>query len=201
MQNEKPEDSVSVRDVMDRYSPIVGGRTGLIGAFLKVVHRAVEAIPKLNFTPSPVPTPQVLFTSRNLAGQSITTDNVLLATTFKRMEQTLQKSFKKASGEDASLGDRERFVELARQIQEDAAILAAKCFITKPQGEAKYQFVLEPQPGQHIPLTKAFTAVQQQYKSGCDNEVELIRFGTDRPVILMRPVKGFKKASRKSPVA
>lgn len=197
-----PEDSASLRDVMDRYSPIVGGRTGLMGAFLKVVARAVEAFPKIvNVTPSAVPVPQVLFTSRNLAGQSITTSNVMLATTFKRMEQTLQKSFKKASGEGASLGDRERFVELAQQVQQDAAILAAKCFITKPEGQAKYQFVLEPQPGQHIPLAKAFAAVQQQYKTGCDNEVELIRFGTDRPVILMRPLKGFKNAGRKSPVA
>jgi hypothetical protein len=194
MQNITPEDSVSVREVVERYSPIVGGRTGLVGDFLKVVAKAVDILPSANATPAPVP--EVLFTSRNLAGQTITTNDLELAATFRRMEQTLQKSFKKASGTDATADDRESFTKLAEQVQKDAAILAAKCFITKPQGDAKYQFVLEPEPGQHIPLAKAFAAVKQPGRKSSD--VKLVRYGT---VTLMQPAAGFKKASIKSPVA
>jgi hypothetical protein len=190
MQNKTPEDSTSLRDVINRYSPIVGGRTGLVGDFLKVVAKAAEILPD----PTPAPVPEVLYTSRNLAGQSITTNDLELAATFKRMEQTLQKSFKKASGAEATPDDRESFVKLAEQVQKDAAILAAKCFITKPQGEAKYQFVLEPEPGQHIPLAKAFAAVQQPGTK--KSEIMLVRYGN---VTLMQPAAGFKKASIRSP--
>ncbi|TAL30754.1 MAG: hypothetical protein EPN97_11760 [Alphaproteobacteria bacterium] len=193
MQNKTPEDSTSLRDVIDRYSPIVGGRTGLVGDFLKVVAKAVDILPNVNDAPAPVPS--VLFTSRNLAGQTITTNDLELAATFKRMEQTLQKSFKKASGTDATADDRESFVKLAEQVQKDAAILAAKCFITKPQGDARYQFVLEPEPGQHIPLAKAFAAVQQPGRKS--SEITLVRYGS---VTVMQPAAGFKKASIRSPV-
>ncbi|MEZ0225191.1 MAG: hypothetical protein ACAH83_11600 [Alphaproteobacteria bacterium] len=180
--------------MMERYSPIVGGRTGLIGEFLKVVSKAVDILPNADAPPAPVP--EVLFTSRNLAGQTITTNDLLLATTFKRMEQTLQNSFKQATGADATPDDRESFVKLAAQVQKDAAILAAKCFITKPEGEAKYQFVLEPQPGQHIPLSKAFASVQQPGRKASD--VKMVRYGG---VTIMQPAKGFQKASIRTPVA
>jgi hypothetical protein len=194
MQNKPPENQDSVQDVMERYSPIVGGRTGIVGDFLKVVAKAVDVLPLANATPAPVP--EVLYTSRNLAGQTITTNDLELAATFRRMEQTLQKSFKMASSTEATTDDRESFVKLAKQVQADAAILAAKCFITKPEGDAKYQFVLEPQPGQHIPLAKAFSAVQQPGKKGSD--VKMVRYGG---VTIMQPAKGFQKASIRTPVA
>lgn len=190
MQNKMPEDSASLRDVMDRYSPIVGGRTGLVGAFLKGV---AKILPTPETTQAPVP--EVLFTSRNLAGQTITTNDLELAATFRRMEQTLQKSFKTASSADATADDRESFVKLAEQVQKDAAILAAKCFITKPHGEAKYQFTLEPEPGQHIPLAKAFAAVRQPGTRRSD--ITLVRYGS---VTVMQPAAGFKKASIRSPI-
>jgi hypothetical protein len=201
MKNKDSKTQPSLRDVMDRYSPIVGGRTGIVGEALKLVSRLVELLPKVRPVTSVMPMPEIIFSNRNAAGQTVWTSNIMLASTFGRMEKLLQRSFDKASKPGASINDRQKFVTLAEQVQQDAAVLASQCTITNPKGAAKYEFVLQPNPGQHIPLSKAFAAVQKDYRGDVDHQVEIIRLGTERPVIMMRPVKGFKKASRRQPTA
>lgn len=194
MQNETPENP-KVLDVINRYAPVSSGSTGFLGKVLNAVARVTDSSKESN---AGAPTPDVIYQSRNLAGQVIMTNNVELANTFKRMESALQNSFTRATGVNSSPEDRQGFVQLSQQVQKDAEILASACMITKPEGAAKYKFTLEPQPGQHIALTDAFAAVQSGKQH---REVEFLRFGSQGQVVMMRPAGGFKAASRKSPTA
>jgi hypothetical protein len=202
MKNNDGKDSPSVEEVIQRYAPGSGDRAGIAGALLEIIARAAGIAPKFSQAAqtTQAPTPEVILSSRNAAGQMVMTSNAELAATFGRMEKVLQQGFDKASKPDASPADRQSFVTLAQQVQEDAAVLAAQCLITNPKGPAKYEFILQPNPGQHVPLAQAFAAVQKR-EAPAKGRVELIRFGTERPVIMMRPVNGFKSASRKQPTA
>jgi hypothetical protein len=196
MQNEIPNEA-AVQEVIQRYAPVSGAPAGLLGKLLG----AFSSVADSKEDNAGAPTPGVIYRDQNLAGQVIATSNVELAKTFKRMESALAKSFTKATGEGASAEDRLQFVALTQQVEKDAAILAAACLITKPEGPAKYKFTLEPKPGQHIPLKEAFAAVKQE-KKGPVRDVEFLRFGTEaRQVVMMRPAGGFRKASHKQPTA
>ena len=195
MQNEIPQNP-AVSEVINRYAPVSSGSASLLGKVLGAFTKAVDS----GVENQGAPTPGVIYQSRNLAGQTVVTSNLELANTFKRMESALQKSFAAATGEGASKEDRRNFMTLSQQIEKDAAILAAACFITKPEGPAGYKFTLEPQPGQHIPLKEAFAAVKQG-KNAPGAGVEFLRFGSQGQVVMMRPAGGFKSASRRQPTA
>jgi hypothetical protein len=194
MQN-KDTDNATVQEVIERYAPVSNAPATLLGKLLGAFSSAADSKP----VNEGAPTPGVIYRDQNLAGQIIATNNFELANTFKRMESALTRSFTKATGEGASEEDRKNFVKLSQQVEKDAAILAAACFITQPEGPAGYKFTVAPQPGQHIPLKEAFASMQQGKKAP-GRDVEFLRFGTDaRQVIMMRPAGGFKAASRKQP--
>ena len=195
MQNKTPEQP-QIQDVINRYAPVSGGSAGFLGTILNAVARVTDS----KKPDAGAPTPDVIYQSRNLAGQVIMTNNLEVASTFKRMESALQRGFAKATGENASAGDRQEFVSLTEQVQKDAEIIAAACMITKPEGAAKYKFTIEPQPGQHIPLKDAFASVQSG-KQVLGKGVEFLRFGSQGQVVMMRPAGGFRAASRKTPTA
>ena len=196
MQNEIPQNP-ALSEVIKRYAPVSSGSASLLGKVLGAFTRAADS----GVENEGAPTPGVIYQSRNLAGQTVMTSNLELVNTFKRMESALQKSFAAATGEGASTQDRRNFLTLSQQVEKDAQVLAAACFITKPEGPAGYKFTLEPQPGQHIPLKDAFAAVKQG-KNAPGEGVEFLRFGTaQRQVVMMRPAGGFKSASRRQPTA
>ncbi len=193
-----PPDQNALREVMDRYAPVTAASTGIVAEFLKAVGLAKESAPAESGPAAQ--TPVVLYQTRNLAGQTIASRDMRVVATFHEMEKTLQRSFAQASRGDASTADRQQFVTLAEQVQKDAELLAAACFITQADGSSKYKFTLEPQPGHHIPLKDAFASVQGRSKNGGAREVEFISFGMGSRKVTMMHAKGFRKAAQKSPV-
>lgn len=189
MQNTPETDKL--QEVINRYA--TDGKTGLVGEALKIASRLMDSFPGLKTsTETLAPTPGVIYQSRNRAGQTISTSNAGVAGAFVNMERTLQNGFAKASAPNATSEDKQNFMRIAQQVQEDAKVISAACFITHPKGEAKYEFVIEPQPGHHIPLGKAFATVQGKSR----NDVEFTRIGN---VTLMRPTQGFRKTGQKTP--
>lgn len=111
----------NVRDIINKYSPLVKGREGLLGISLKIIGRPLEwaynagnAVMRFPF----------YFGYENTAGQYVGDCPAIIPATLSRMEKKLQASFQKAAAKEAAQPERLDFLSLAQEVEADTAILS-----------------------------------------------------------------------------
>lgn len=113
----------TLRSIIDKYSPIVRGITGIAGKALSLAARPFEKA---------ADTAQAIWHwpdhgSENKAGQYITDCNASIITTFQRMEKKLTISFNAAVNDTA----RRNFLGLADEVKRDSEVLEQHCTILR----------------------------------------------------------------------
>ncbi len=127
----------ALRTIIDKYSPLVRGMTGIAGKALSLATRPLEGAANAAFAVTHWPD----HGAENKAGQYITDCNATIITTFARMEKKLTSSFNQAVND----GARRKFLGLADEVKQDAHVLEQHCTILRQPydivGE-NYKFVL-----------------------------------------------------------
>jgi hypothetical protein len=138
----------TIQNIIDKYSPITRGRTGLLGLAFKAVAKPVEIAANTLGAAS-----QWVYPSgyTNSAGQVLVNASATVAATYRRMEEKLQQSFNRAGAKTATPDMRDAFLVLADEVKNDAAVLA-------PAGEV---------------LRSAFDLVTEPYKFMVSKETTL----------------------------
>ncbi|MDE1150974.1 MAG: hypothetical protein PW788_00415 [Micavibrio sp.] len=130
-------DSKSLREIVGKYSPFIGGRTGWKGAALNAIAApfaaANSSFQKLLRLPYP-------YGYENEAGQSLKDCGPEVPSTFRRMEMKLKTAFMAAALPASSIDMRRQFLDTAVEIRRDAADLSAHCTILR----SEMDFVTEP---------------------------------------------------------
>jgi len=136
------EPQQTIRDIINKYSPIVKGRKGLLGLAFKAVARPVEwaenALDRVEQWIAP-------HGFRNTAGQTLIDTSPAVADTLASMEGKLQQSFSAASAKTATPEAREQFLSLAQEVQKDAAALAPEAHVINNElnlAPEQYKFIL-----------------------------------------------------------
>lgn len=113
------EPQQNVTDIINKYSPITRGRTGLLGLAFKAVAKPLEIATDAFYAVE-----QWAFPSgwANSAGQLLTSTTATVASTFSRMESKLRASF--SAAKNAGAEKRAQFLSLAGEVKKDAAVLA-----------------------------------------------------------------------------
>jgi len=122
------EPQQTLRDIIDKYSPIVRGRKGALGATLKAAAFPVEQGRNALGAIARFP---IYIGYENTAGQSVEGCKAVVADTFRRMEKKLQKSFNAAAAREATTAARESSLGLAAEVRADAKALARHCTVVK----------------------------------------------------------------------
>lgn len=117
----------TVRDIINKYSPLVKGREGLLGKSLKVIGRPLEWA--FNAGNAAIRFP-FYFGYENTAGQYVGNCPAIIPATLSRMEKKLQTSFQKAATKEAAQSDRLSFLSLAEEIEADTAVLSTHFNVT-----------------------------------------------------------------------
>lgn len=122
----EPQHNKTLRDIIDKYSPIVKGSKSLARKLLaRPVEWAQSAIDAAQNWPFP-------HGRTNAAGQNITAETpTAVAATFARMETKLRSFFNEAAGKDATPENREAFLAIAAEVKEDAKVLAPHASILR----------------------------------------------------------------------
>ena len=127
----------SLRSIIDKYSPVVRGMTGLAGKALSLATRPFEKAANAAQTLWRWPD----HGAENKAGQYITDCNASIFTTFQRMEKKLTLSFNAAVND----GARRRFLSVVDDVKRDAAVLEQHCTILRQPYDIvreNYKFIL-----------------------------------------------------------
>jgi hypothetical protein len=109
------------RDVLDKYSPIVQGQTGILGAVLRAAARPVEWAINLAGAVGQYPLQQGY---TNAAGQTISDCDAIVPFTLYRMEGRLQSKFAAAAARPGASMESVDFLIAAKEIEQDAATLS-----------------------------------------------------------------------------
>lgn len=131
----EPKQNKTLRDIIDKYSPIVKGSTSrLRKALARPVEWAQSALDTADNWAFP-------HGRNNAAGQNITAETpTAVAATFARMETKLRSFFNKAAAKDATPESREAFLSVAAEVKEDAKVLAPHASILR----SEFDMVSEP---------------------------------------------------------
>ncbi|MBL8714069.1 MAG: hypothetical protein JNM12_14335 [Alphaproteobacteria bacterium] len=125
------------RDIINKYSPIVKGRTGLSSLVFKAAARTAEIAQNAAHAVSEWAYPKGI---ENSAGQLLTNTAPVIAETFARMESKLAASFNTASAKNADAQARDNFLQLADEVKADAKIIAPLASVLR----AEFDIVTEP---------------------------------------------------------
>lgn len=109
------------RDIINKYSPIVKGRTGLSSLAFRAAARTIEIAQNATHAVSEWAYPKGI---ENTAGQLLVSTAPVIAETFARMESKLAASFNTASAKNADATARDNFLQLAGEVKADAKIIA-----------------------------------------------------------------------------
>jgi hypothetical protein len=109
------------RDIINKYSPIVKGRTGLSSLVFKAAARTAEVAQSTAHAVSEWAYPKGI---ENAAGQLLVSTAPVIAATFARMESKLAACFNTAAAKDADAQARGNFLQLADEVKADAKIIA-----------------------------------------------------------------------------
>lgn len=125
----------TLRDIIDKYSPIMqGGKSflrKLVARPVEWVQSAIDAAGNWAFPHG----------RTNAAGQNITAETpTAVSATFARMETRLRSFFNKASARDASPESRAAFLSVAAEVKEDAQVLAPHATVLR----SAFDIVAEP---------------------------------------------------------
>ncbi|MBI1216235.1 MAG: hypothetical protein GC185_10520 [Alphaproteobacteria bacterium] len=133
----------TLREIINKYSPIVRDKKGALGAALKTAAFPVEqtrnALGALIRFPI-----SVGYT--NTAGQSVEGCKAVVADTFRRMEKKLQASFNAAAAKEAGQQVKEAFLKLAEEVRADSRVLAKHCTVvseTWSTSPETYKFIVK----------------------------------------------------------
>lgn len=125
------------RDIINKYSPIVKGRTGLSSLAFRTAARTIEIAQNATHAVSEWAYPKGI---ENTAGQLLVGTAPVIAATFARMESKLAASFNTASAKDADVQARGNFLQLAEEVKADAKIIAPLASVLR----AEFDIVTEP---------------------------------------------------------
>lgn len=125
------------RDIINKYSPIVKGRSGLSSLAFRVAARTIEIAQTTAHAVSEWAYPKGI---ENAAGQLLTNTAPVIAETFARMESKLAASFNTASAKNADAQARDNFLQLADEVKADAKIIAPLASVLR----AEFDIVTEP---------------------------------------------------------
>jgi hypothetical protein len=184
-------DNKSVREIIDRYSPIVRGCKGLLGFALKLVARPVEAVQNAAGAAARYP---LYFGYRNTAGQSVADCAAIIPKTFGRMEKKLQASFNAAAAPASGTEARENFLRLADEVRRDGETLSTHCTIFRQDLDLvteKYRFILatEPLGNREVRMTtleEGVAAVKQQLADAQAAAAEQVARAVEQTVAVRR---------------
>ena len=133
----------SLRDITDKYSPIVKGRTGLAGLAFKAAARTVELAGGALNAATQWAYPRGF---ENAAGQMLSSGTpAAIIATYQRMESKLRASFAATAAKFATPGDRQNFLALAAEVKQDAEILAPHTSVLRSEFDIvtePYKFIL-----------------------------------------------------------
>ncbi|HYD19412.1 MAG TPA: hypothetical protein VEF76_13130 [Patescibacteria group bacterium] len=127
----------SVRDIINKYSPIVNGRSGPSSLFFKAAARSLEALQSTAQAASDWVYPSGI---QNTAGQLLVNTPPIIAATFARMERRLQDSFRAAASKYARPLERENFHAVAEEVKADASVIAPQATVLRQE----FDMVTEP---------------------------------------------------------
>lgn len=136
------EPQQTVRDIINKYSPIVNGRKGILGLAFKAVARPLEWAERALNSVEQWIAPNG-FT--NTAGQLLIDTSPAVVDTLAHMESRLQQSFNTASAKAATPETREQFLSLAQEVQKDALVLAPEAHVVNNElnlAPEQYKFIL-----------------------------------------------------------
>lgn len=125
------------RDIINKYSPIVKGRTGLSSLLFKAAARTAEVAQRAAHGVSEWAYPKGI---ENTAGQLLIGTAPAIAATFARMESKLSASFNSASAKNADAEAWGNFLQLADDVKADAKIIAPLASVLR----AEFDIVTEP---------------------------------------------------------
>lgn len=125
------------RDIINKYSPIVKGRTGLSSLAFRAAARTIEIAQNATHAVSEWAYPKGI---ENTAGQLLVSTAPVIAATFARMESKLGASFNTAAAKDADAEARSNFLNLADEVKADAKIIAPLASVLR----AEFDIVTEP---------------------------------------------------------
>lgn len=116
----------TARDIINKYSPIVKGRTGLSSLAFRAAARTIEIAQATAHAVSEWAYPKGI---ENTAGQLLVSTVPVIAATFARMESKLAASFNAASAKNAEVTVRDNFLQLADEVKADAKIIAPQASV------------------------------------------------------------------------
>lgn len=125
------------RDIINKYSRIVKGRTGLSSLAFRAAALTIEIAQATAHAVSEWAYPQGI---ENTAGQLLVSTVPVIAETFARMESKLAGSFNAASAKNADVTARDNFLSLADEVKADAKIIAPLASVLR----AEFDIVNEP---------------------------------------------------------
>ena len=110
----------TARQVIDKYSPIVRGSTGLKGFVLKLLARPIDGAAGILSRISGYP---FAFGVENAAGQTVQVESPIIGATLQRIERKLQDSFNTAAADGAPNRDKIHFLKDAHAAKNDVETL------------------------------------------------------------------------------
>lgn len=116
----------TARDIINKYSPIVKGRTGLSSLAFRAAARTIEIAQGTAHAVSEWAYPKGI---ENAAGQLLVSTAPVIAATFARMESKLKASFNTASAKNADAQARDNFLQVADEVKADAKIIAPQASV------------------------------------------------------------------------
>lgn len=125
------------RDIINKYSPIVKGRSGLSSLAFRAAARTIEFAQSTAYAVSEWAYPKGI---ENTAGQLLVSTSPVIAATFARMESKLAASFNTASAKNADAAARDNFLQFADEVKADAKIIAPFASVLR----AEFDIVTEP---------------------------------------------------------
>ncbi len=111
---------MTAQDVIDKYSPLLQGQTGVQKFALLLVSRTLQIATDILGRAGQYPFNQGY---TNTAGQTISDCSPSVAVTLQRMERKLQNSFNKAAQPALQALDDVKFLMAAEEVRSDAQIL------------------------------------------------------------------------------
>ncbi len=109
-----------IQDIIDKYSPLVQGQTGVQKRALLLVSHTLQSATNILGRVSQYPFNQGY---TNTAGQTISDCSPAIAVTLQRMERKLQTSFNKAANSQTPTVDSILFVATTKEVQNDVLVL------------------------------------------------------------------------------
>ncbi len=125
------------RDIINKYSPIVKGRSGLSSVLFKAAARSIELAQDTAHAVTEWAYPRGI---ENTAGQLLVSTAPVIVATLKRMETKLAASFNTASAKNSGAEARGNFLSLADEVKADAKIIAPQASVLRQE----YDMVTEP---------------------------------------------------------